>query len=218
MPAIELMILMAVAGLAFGPLVVASAPELARGSLKPGVVSHWPRILDSFPARSTIVGVVTAIILGGLAYDLRDDSRLVLAAIYTLLLIAIAYVDINYRLVLNKLTYPGIVLAWLLSWLVFAGDLESAMLGSLFGLVVFILLQVISRGALGTGDTKLAMLIGAMMGFPAVVSSLIVGVALGGLGAAFFWLVLRRGRKAYIAYAPYLAAGAVVWLFVGWQR
>ena len=75
-------------------------------------------------------------------------------------------------------------------------------------------IDLLGRGALGAGDTKLALLIGAMAGMPGVFNALFFGVALGGLGALFYLTVLRRGRKEFMPYGPYLAAGAIIFFFL----
>jgi len=102
---------------------------------------------------------------------------------------------------LGSLLWPGI-------------GLVSALLGAVVGLAIFLVLQVLGRGSLGVGDMKLALLIGAMRGFPDVFNALLLGTLLGGLAAAFLLIVMRKGRKASIAYGPYLAAGAILSFFV----
>jgi leader peptidase (prepilin peptidase)/N-methyltransferase len=164
--------------------------------------------------RAVLVQVVLAGVLAGLAIHYGASIRLILSAAYCLLLVAIAYVDLEIRLVLNWLSYPGIILALGASTLWPGFGIVNALLGALTGLAIMGTLEFIGRGALGTGDTKLAVLIGAMRGLPGVLSALFIGVLLGGLGAAFFLFVLRRDRKDYIAYAPYLSAGAVLSFFL----
>jgi leader peptidase (prepilin peptidase) / N-methyltransferase len=156
----------------------------------------------------------TAVVLAGLAFRYGDSIKLAFAAVYSVLLLAIAYVDIGYRLVLNRLSYPGMVLALAASSLWPGIGPLSALLGAIVGLLLFAALQLLGRGAMGTGDTKLALLIGAMRGFPGVFDSLLLGVILGGLAAVFAMVVLRRGRKSFIAYAPYLACGAILSFFL----
>jgi len=81
-------------------------------------------------------------------------------------------------------------------------------------LLIFGTCQFVGRGALGMGDTKLAVLIGAMRGLPTVLNALLLGVLIGGLAAAVLLLVLRRGPNERFAYAPCLALGAVLSFFV----
>jgi prepilin signal peptidase PulO-like enzyme (type II secretory pathway) len=94
------------------------------------------------------------------------------------------------------------------------GNLVNALLGGAVGFGVFLLLAIVGRGALGMGDVKLAGVIGLMTGYPDVLWALIIG-ALVGAGAAIVLLISRKAtRKTAIAYAPYLAFGAFVVLWV----
>jgi prepilin signal peptidase PulO-like enzyme (type II secretory pathway) len=74
----------------------------------------------------------------------------------------------------------------------------------------FFLLALLTRGAMGLGDVKLAAATGALVGWPTVIAALILGIVAGGLAALFLLLTHRAGRKDYFAYGPYLALGAWV--------
>jgi prepilin signal peptidase PulO-like enzyme (type II secretory pathway) len=221
-----LIVIMGFAGLLAGALIAFIAPRLVAYRLEtpPDFVSPslivpllGPWLARVPPLRPLMFQIATAGLLALLAAHFGATSKLPIAAVYTLLLLSIAYIDVGHRLVLNRLTYPGALLAVLLSlfWPAFSTYFHplNAALGALVGLLIFGALQLIGRGALGTGDTKLAVVIGAMVGFPSVLSALLLGVVLGGLGAVFFLVILRRGRKTYMAYAPYLAVGAVLYFF-----
>ncbi|GAC1400651.1 MAG: hypothetical protein NVSMB52_14280 [Chloroflexota bacterium] len=155
-----------------------------------------------------------AVVFAALAHHYGFTAKLLLACIFTALLWIVAEVDIDFRLVLNALSLPGMVIALCLSPLWPGIGLLGSLGGFACAAVLFGFLQFAGRGALGAGDTKLALLIGAMRGYPAVFTALSIGVILGGLGAVFHLVVLRRGRKESLAYAPYLAAGAVLSFFL----
>lgn len=219
----SLQISLAVIGLVAGAVIVYAGPRLAAYRLPEP--TQLPPAVVFFPiagvwrahyhtARSILVELATAAVLAGLGFQFGATRTVIIAAIYAVLLVAIADVDLQYRLVLNRLSFPGIVLALALSWLWPGLGIVSALLGALLGLVLFAALQVIGRGALGTGDTKLAILIGAMRGLHGGFDALVLGIVLGGLAGLFLLTVLRRGRKEYFAYAPYLAAGAILSFFV----
>lgn len=212
-------IVLAVAGLIVGAVIVYSAPRLVAYRLPDPIPFPGARVLlpiaglwlERWRLRSSLaVELGTAVIFIGLGLRYGSSVKLIVACVYSSLLVAIAYIDLDHRLVLNRLSYPGTILA-LGGGLLWHGiGLSGAALGAAVGAVAFGALQILGRGALGTGDTKLALLIGAMRGFPGVANALLLGTILGGLGAAFSLLVLRRGRKEYIAYAPYLSLGAII--------
>jgi leader peptidase (prepilin peptidase)/N-methyltransferase len=223
MPALYLHVMAGVIGLLAGATIAYAGPRLVAYRLPepiplpPALVllpvaGAWLRRWE--PVRTILLEVVTALVLLALTFRYGESQRLVVASGYSILLIAIGYIDVDHRLVLNRLTYPGVVLAVGASLLWPRIGPASAALGAITGLAVFVALQLVGRGALGTGDTKLAVLVGAMRGFPGVFNALLLGVVLGGVGAIFSLLVLRRGRKEYMAYAPYLAVGAILSFFL----
>ncbi len=72
---------------------------------------------------------------------------------------------------------------------------------------------VIPREAMGAGDLHLLAMIGAFIGWAGVLFSLFASSILALIAA----LVARIGFGREIPYGPYLAMGAVVWLFGGWR-
>lgn len=132
------------------------------------------------------------------AYFEPFDQRLIRFAIYAafcFVMVVIAFIDIDHKLILDKLTYPSIViffgLGFLLSehvWYVgligaFAGYLLPWTIGEVYFLVA-------GRDGLGLGDAKLLALIGALLGIKGVVASLFGGAV---VGAVFGILGLLRG-------------------------
>jgi leader peptidase (prepilin peptidase) / N-methyltransferase len=140
-------------------------------------------------------------------------------------LIAITFIDFDWQIVPNVITYPGIVLALLAAffvpppwWDATLPFIAYAVLGALFGggLTLGISLYYEWRSGrigLGLGDVKLITMLGAFLGLEPVLSILIMGSLLG----IVHWSVLRiagqAGRLTRIAFAPSLAAAGLVHLF-----
>ncbi|MBI4330699.1 MAG: prepilin peptidase, partial [Chloroflexi bacterium] len=68
---------------------------------------------------------------------------------------------------------------------------------------------------MGMGDVKLAALMGAATGFPAVFVALLLGIVLGGLTAAFLVLFGIRKRKDFIPFGPFLSLATMATLVWG---
>jgi prepilin signal peptidase PulO-like enzyme (type II secretory pathway) len=62
--------------------------------------------------------------------------------------------------------------------------------------------------ALGLGDVKLIVLIGLLVGWPAIMSALLLGVIAAGVPGIVL-TVTGRGRQ-FFSYGPYLVLGALV--------
>jgi leader peptidase (prepilin peptidase)/N-methyltransferase len=148
-----------------------------------------------------------------------DPLHTAVVCLYAAFLLTVLVIDFEQRLVLNIMLAPAAVIALLVS--VLPGDPTplSALLGGAAGLGLFLLIalfgRLIGRGAMGAGDIKLAGVIGLMTGFPDVLRALVLGILLGGVAALVLLIARRAGRRGYMAYAPYLALGALVVLWAG---
>jgi leader peptidase (prepilin peptidase) / N-methyltransferase len=169
----------------------------------------------SIPIRYPLLELSTAILIVA-AFVVYDDLWIAVAvAAFLALMPVVSVIDIEHRIIPNKITYPALIafpiyliLARLLGAPV---DLLRMTIGALaYGGGLFIV-ALISRG-MGMGDVKLAALIGVVLG---AIGLGFVGVAAGaailvGGIAAVVALVRGVGRKSAMPFGPALAAGAVI--------
>ncbi len=73
----------------------------------------------------------------------------------------------------------------------------------------------IPREAMGRGDLKFLAAIGAFLGWRAVLFSVFGGSLLGSLVGIGTMLLGKRAWSAKLPFGPYLAAGALIWMFFG---
>jgi prepilin signal peptidase PulO-like enzyme (type II secretory pathway) len=207
----------------------APAAEVATAS------RHSPGETQPRTPRRVVRWAALLLLATGLVLYLRSSATagVVPALAYCSLLLLIAAIDLEHRLVPDVLILTGLILAVgfrLLSLLPIpllrngefgplfsegTAGLTTALAGAAVGGGLFLLLALARRNALGAGDVKLAFLIGMLTGFPWVLQALVLGIVLGGLAAALLLLFKLRGPKQYIPYAPYLVAGAMATLLCG---
>ena len=75
----------------------------------------------------------------------------------------------------------------------------------------------IPREAMGRGDLKFLAAIGAFLGWRAVLCSVFAGSLIGSLVGLTTMALGQRAWSAKIPFGPYLALGALVWMFFGPQ-
>ena len=143
-------------------------------------------------------------------------------AFYACLFIIIFVIDLEHSLILNKVVYPGMIVAFLLSlypWPWFSESIGMRVaysaLGGAIGFIVFLLIALVSRGGMGWGDVKLAALIGLATGFPLVFLAIIMAAILGGIVAVALLATKKKGRRQMIPFGPFLAVAAMVTLLWG---
>jgi leader peptidase (prepilin peptidase) / N-methyltransferase len=73
----------------------------------------------------------------------------------------------------------------------------------------------IPREAMGRGDLKFLACIGAFLGWRAVLFSVFAGSLVGSFVGLFTLIVGKRVWSAKLPFGPYLALGALIWLFFG---
>ena len=163
--------------------------------------------------RYPAVELATALLVAGCFAAFGLSLHALAAAVFCVALVAISAIDIERRIVPNRIVLPAtvVVLALMLAW---KPSVEWPAAG--FGAALFLLLAALAYpSGMGMGDVKLALLLGVAVG-----RSVPMAVMVGMLAALVPSAVLfaRHGaaaRKMGIPFAPFLALGGVVALFAG---
>jgi leader peptidase (prepilin peptidase)/N-methyltransferase len=146
-----------------------------------------------------------------LAFGLTLEAAI--AAFFCCVLVAISAVDLEHRIVPDRIVLPA-TLVVLTAQMFRDPSLEWPL--AALGASLFLFLAVLAYPAgMGMGDVKLALLMGAALG-KLVTVALMVGM-LAALVPGIY-LLARHGqaaRKMGIPFAPFLAIGSIVALFVG---
>ena len=176
----------------------------------------------SIPQKLMWVELATAVIFALLYWHYQLSPELGVMAFYACLFIVIFVIDLEHSLILNKVVYPTMVVALLLSlypWPWFSESIGMrvayAAIGGASGFVIFLLIALISRGGMGWGDVKLAALIGLATGFPLVFVAIIMAAILGGIVAVALMIAKKRNRRQTIPFGPFLAVAAMITLLWG---
>lgn len=74
--------------------------------------------------------------------------------------------------------------------------------------------MVVPREAMGFGDVKFMAAIGAFLGWPATIFSLMASSMIGAFIGVSAILIGRRDASSRLPYGPYIALAAVLWVFV----
>jgi len=172
------------------------------------------------PLRLPIVEGMTGLLFALLYWKFGLGLELGISLIYASLLMVIFVIDLENQLVLDKVTYPGMALAFAFSFFWPGLGVVSSLIGGALGAAARALPLIIYRRGMGMGDVKLGALVGLMSGFPLGVVALLLSVITGGLVAAFLLAFKIKKRSDPIPFAPFLATSAMVTLLWGqaiWQ-
>jgi len=236
-----LVVLAAVGGLLVGSFLNVVAWRLPRGESLVAPGSHCPgcthpvRPYDNVPvlswlvlrgrcrdcrtpisARYPLVEALTAALAAGVVLASDGLHDMLLGLVLVALLVPIALIDLDHRIIPNRLTAIGAVAALAIGA---ATDLDGVPEQVVAGVAAggFLLLAALARpGGMGMGDVKLAGMLGLFLGREVAVALLVALVA----GTLVGSVVLARrgvteGRKTALPFGPLLALGGLVGLLAG---
>ncbi len=143
-------------------------------------------------------------------------------------LIVATFIDFEHYIIPNEITFGGILEGLLLSAvyppLMDATSIKVSVIRSVLGVLVggLTLLAVAMVGelifrkeAMGMGDVKLLAAIGAFFGWQSTLFTIFVSSLLGGVIGLILVLGSKKGWQSRIPYGPYIALGALLWMFCG---
>ncbi|MFD8213890.1 prepilin peptidase [Streptomyces sp. NPDC059697] len=170
-----------------------------------------------------LVALTTAGACAGLALATGARPELAVWLLLAPLGVLLAVVDFQVQRLPDVLTLPLAGLALVLLGLMalvpeHAGQWPTALFGSLVLGGAYFLLFLVNPNGMGFGDVKLALGIGAVLGWygwGTVVLGTFAGFLFGGLYGLGLVLMRRAGRKTSIPFGPFLIAGAYVGLLIG---
>jgi len=187
----------------------------------------------SIPRRLFWVEVGNGFLFAFIYWHYGLSAEFAVTAFYGSLFIVLGVIDLEHRLILNKIVYPAAVVALIIDaflpppgifdvylpwpWLLgIANGVIGGAIGFVFLLIPFIIsLPIYKQEGMGLGDVKMAILIGLVTGPLLVFVALLMGVILGGLVAGILLLLKIKKRKEAIPFGPFLSLATMATLLWG---
>jgi leader peptidase (prepilin peptidase)/N-methyltransferase len=168
--------------------------------------------------RYPLVETLTAALCVGAVIAHHSAASIALSVALVLLVVPAALIDLEHRIIPNRITALGAVVALALG-LAFDPGGEPARLIAAASAGGFLLIAVLAYpSGMGMGDVKLAAVMGLFLGSavaPALLIALLSGVLVGALVIARKGV--SEGRKTAVPFGPFLALGALIAVFLGHQ-
>ncbi len=190
-----------------------------------GLRGHCRYCRAPIPRRVFWVEVGTGLLFALTYWHYGLSAEFAVITFYCCLFIVLGVIDLEHKLILNKIVYPAAVVALIISiFLPLPGFIDSPLpwpqiingiIGGAIGFVLLSIPALVSRGGMGWGDVKMAALIGLVTGFPLVIVAILTGIVLGGLVAGFLLLFGIKKRKDAIPFGPFLSLATIAALLWG---
>ena len=177
---------------------------------------HCRSCAAHIPARYPLVEALTAALCVGAVLAHRSAPTIALSVALILIVVPAALIDLEYRIIPNRITALGGVLALAIGVALDPAGEPTRLIACAAAGGLLLAAALAYPGGMGMGDVKLAAVMGLFLGAavaPALLLALLSGVVLG------FFVIARKGmhdgRKTAVPFGPFLALGALVAVFVG---
>lgn len=137
-------------------------------------------------------------------------------------LVVITFIDLDHQIIPDVISLPGIIIGFLCSfaipWLSWSDSLLGILLGGGSLWLVAVLYEFLTKKeGMGGGDIKLLAMLGAFLGWKAILPIIFISSLVGSLIGVPLMLVKKADSKLAIPFGPFLALGALIYLFWGQQ-
>jgi len=171
-------------------------------------------------ARYPLVEAATALLFWAIYQQSFEPRLALLHAVIVGSLLVITFIDIDYRIIPDVITIPSILVAPAAAFVIGHIGVVDSLIGIVVGggilwsiATAYLLLR--KQEGMGFGDVKLLAMVGGFFGWQGALFTLLVGSITGSfVGLAV--MIARKGKlDMEIPFGPFLAAGAILYLFAG---
>ncbi|GAC1317981.1 MAG: A24 family peptidase [Thermoleophilaceae bacterium] len=166
-------------------------------------------------ARYPIVELATALLFAAIVAVRGVSAELTLDLPFAAMLIAVANIDLEHRIVPNKILLPAAIFGVATSALVRPHALPTLLIAGAAAFAAMLAAALVHPGGMGMGDVKLAGVIGLYLGV-SVIPALAIAFFTGSVvGVALIARQPRGGRTRGLPFAPFMALGGLTALLAG---
>jgi leader peptidase (prepilin peptidase)/N-methyltransferase len=135
-------------------------------------------------------------------------------------LVVITFIDIDHQIIPDVISLPGVVTGFAFSFFLPGVGWKDSLLGGLVGggsllLVAYGYQLLTGNEGMGGGDIKLLAMMGAFLGWHSVLFIVFSASLFGSVIGVSLMVARGRDSKLAIPFGPYLAFGAILYIFYG---
>ena len=169
--------------------------------------------------RYPFVELLTAVMFAGAFWFYGPTVLLISRLLFGCALIVLFAIDLEYQLLPNVITLPGIVIGFAFSFLTPPGWVASLIGIGVGGGVLWAVAEgyylLRHEEGLGMGDVKMLAMIGAFVGWKLTLVALMMASFAGSIVGVLFIISRRGGLKYALPFGTFLALGAALAATVG---
>lgn len=170
--------------------------------------------------RYPIVEVLSALVGLMLYKKFGISVEFVFWLVFSFCLIVLSFIDLDYYIIPDSINLLLAVLGIVFE--LFEENIIQSLIGAVFGFVLFYLVRLVfskllKQEALGFGDVKFLGVVGLWEGYKGVLFSIFSASFVGSIIGISLMIIFGKAFKTKIPFGPFLAFGALLYIFIGKQ-
>lgn len=171
-----------------------------------------------YPAIEALSGILFALTL----YYFGFSAATIIYWIFVAALVIITFIDLDHQIIPDVISLPGIVVGFGCSFFIPSLSWLNSLLGILLGggillTIAWLYEKIAGREGMGGGDIKLLAMLGAFLGWKAILPVVFLASLTGTVVGVPLMLLQKGDSKLAIPFGPFLASAALIYLFWGQQ-
>ncbi len=163
-----------------------------------------------------------------LLWRFGPDWPFLIYALFASALIVITFIDLEFQIIPDRISLPGIPLGLLAGSLILPDPFmraeqlgwQSSLIGAASGFLFYYFIafageKIFRKEAMGGGDIKMMAMVGGFLGWKGVILTTFLGSLFGSVIGVLMMLFRGREKGSQIPFGPFLALGALVSLYFG---
>jgi leader peptidase (prepilin peptidase)/N-methyltransferase len=136
-------------------------------------------------------------------------------AVLTSLLIAITFIDLEKQEIPDGLIIFGLITGLLFNLYNIKAHMILGILGFILGGGLFLIIAMVTNGAMGGGDIKLMAVLGLFFGWKYIIMISLISFIIGAVISLILIAAKIKGKKDFIPFGPFIAVAAIIVIFYG---
>jgi leader peptidase (prepilin peptidase)/N-methyltransferase len=168
------------------------------------------------------VELINAILTLFLFIRVGPSFAFVVLFLFCSAMVVITFIDLEHQIIPDVISLPGIIAGFIFSFFIPQLGWLNSLIGIVAGggslwLVAAGYELITKKEGMGGGDIKLLAMMGAFFGWKAIPFIIFTSSLIGSVIGVTIMLVQKKDSKLAIPFGPFLAFGAILYIFFGRQ-
>ncbi|HYE12106.1 MAG TPA: prepilin peptidase [Patescibacteria group bacterium] len=164
-----------------------------------------------------MVELITAVVFLFLFNKFFLSVEFVKYAVLASMLILITFVDLERQEIPDEVILFGLIIGLIFNVFDIKANMLPGIIGFVLGGGIFLLIAILTNGAMGGGDIKLMAVLGLFLGWKFILLISLISFVIGAVASLILIATKIKGTKDYIPFGPFIAIAAMSVIFYGTQ-